>query len=62
MNRNKVIYSICVDDLRQVATQELGRDLTEIEVAEISDKIGDYVDWYQAIENAIADCCATTSD
>ncbi len=56
MNRKKIVYSICIDDIHRVAAQELGRDLTETEIFEISNKIGDYIDWYQAIENAIADC------
>ena len=59
MNRKKIIYSISVDDICNVATQELGRDLTETEISEISNKIGDYIDWYQAIENAISDCCVS---
>jgi len=57
MSGKKVIYSICVDDICEVATEKLGRDLSKIEILEISDKLGDYINWYQAIENAIEDCC-----
>jgi hypothetical protein len=54
MNNEKIIYSICVDDIYQVA-YETGMELTEKEITEISKKIGDYIDWHQAIENAISD-------
>ena len=55
MNKKKIIYSLCIDDICEVADQELGRELTATELKEISDKVGDYIDWYQAIENAIND-------
>jgi hypothetical protein len=56
MNSNKVIYSICVSDIQTVAQETKGRKLTEAEISAVSDKIGDYIDWYQAIENALSDC------
>jgi len=52
-NNGKIVYSINVDDIREVANQVLGRDLTKGEAALIQDSIGDNIDWFQAIENAI---------
>ena len=56
MNIKKIIYSLCIDDIQQVAGQELGHQLTAGEISQIADKLGDYIDWYGAIESAISDC------
>ena len=55
MNSEKIIYSISINDIHQVATHVLNRHLTKMEITEISDKVGDYIDWHQAVENAISD-------
>lgn len=52
-NNGKIVYSINVDDIREVANQVLGRDLTKEESALVQDSVGDNIDWFQAIENAI---------
>jgi hypothetical protein len=52
-NLNKVIYSINVADLQQVADDLLDRKLTNAEIKAIEECLGDYFDWYGAIENAI---------
>ena len=56
MNKKKIIYSINIEDVCNVASQELGRDLSATEMATVAGKIGDYIDWQQAIENVISDC------
>lgn len=48
-----VVYSINVDDLQEVSSQVLDRPLSKREIALISDSVGNYIDWFQAIENAI---------
>jgi predicted transcriptional regulator len=48
-----VVYSINVSDIQDVADQVLDRRLTRREVALVRESVGDYVDWVQAIENAI---------
>jgi len=40
-------------DIRAVANELLGRSLTNQEVIPVGDSVGDYLDWTQAIENAI---------
>ena len=49
----KIIYSINTDDLQEVAEEVLERRLTQSEIALVQDKVGDHIDWFQAIENAI---------
>lgn len=50
---SKDIYSINIEDVQNVADEELGRELSESELKIIEDKIGDYIDWYDAIYSAI---------
>jgi hypothetical protein len=50
---NKIIYQLTVEDLQNVANEDLNRDLTEEEVKLLEDKIGDYIDWHEIIRYAI---------
>jgi len=50
---DRVVYSINVRDIQQVASQVLDRALTKQEVRLVEDSLGDYIDWFQAIENSI---------
>ena len=54
-NRNdeEVIYEINVRDLQDVSKEVLERPLTKKEVALVSESVGGYIDWFQAIEHAI---------
>jgi len=49
MARDKIVYSINVEDIQSVAEEQLGRELTEKEVNFVGDRLGDYVDWYDSI-------------
>ncbi len=49
MNKEKIIYSINIEDVQNVAEEQLGRELTEKEVNFVEDRLGDYVDWYDSI-------------
>ncbi len=49
----KIIYSINIEDIQNVAEQELERKLTAKELRLVEDKVGDYINWYEAILNAI---------
>lgn len=55
MGREKIIYSINVEDVQNVANQELARKLTEDELKIIEIKLGNYIDWYGSIATAIDD-------
>ena len=50
---NRIVYSINVDDIQKVAQQVLERNLTKGEIILVEESIGDYLDWFQAIENSI---------
>ena len=50
------IYKLSIEDLQHVAREVLERELTKKEIATVGNKVGDYIDWFQAIENAIDGC------
>lgn len=50
----RTIYQLTVEDLQNVANDELIRDLTEEEIKILEEKISDYIDWYQIISLAIS--------
>jgi hypothetical protein len=50
---NKILYAINVDDVQQVARQELGRELTTEEITEVENHIGDQLDWFGAIATVL---------
>jgi hypothetical protein len=51
--KNRIVYSINVDDLQNVADQELDRELTDKEIEFVENRLGDYIDRYEAIASAI---------
>ena len=55
MRRNKIIYSLCIADLQDVAEDELNRKLTEDELKRVVDKVGDYISWNDAISLTFLD-------
>ncbi len=52
----RTVYEVSVNDLQRVAGEVLGRQLTDEEIAAVGNSVGDYIDWFQAIENTIANC------
>jgi len=50
---DKIVYSLNVRDIQEVAKQVLGRNLIRKEIASVEESVGGYIDWFQAIENAI---------
>ncbi len=53
MNLNKIIYQLTVEDIQNVAEQELDRLLTKEEIELILDPIAEKIDWYDAISDSI---------
>jgi hypothetical protein len=53
MNSDEIIYLLTVRDIQTVACNELGRELTTKEVKLLQGKIGDHINWYDTISNAI---------
>jgi hypothetical protein len=52
-NNDRIIYSINIGDIQEVANQVLERRLAKEEVILVEKSVGDYIDWFQAIENSI---------
>jgi hypothetical protein len=52
----RTVYEISVEDLQRVAREVLERELSDEEIAAVTNSLGDYIDWFQAIENAIHNC------
>ena len=55
MDNNCILYSLNVEDAQNVANEGFERDLTEEELKQVEDRLGDYIDWYGALEFAIND-------
>ncbi len=53
-SNDRIVYSINVGDIQEVAQQVLERDLTRKEIILVEESVGDYLDWFRAIENAIS--------
>jgi len=52
-DNERIVYSINVNDIQEVANEVLDRDLTKKEIRLVENSIGDYIDWFQAIEDSI---------
>lgn len=55
MDTSSVIYSLNIEDVQNVAEEELGRRASKKELKIIEDKVGDYIDWHEAIRLALND-------
>ncbi len=55
MNGNKIIYSINVADIKNVAQDEFGRDPTDREIKFGENRLCNYIDWYNVISLALTD-------
>ena len=47
--RDRIIYSINVEDVQNVAEQELERELSDEEIKIVEDRLVAYIDWYGSI-------------
>jgi hypothetical protein len=52
---NKIIYQLTVEDIQNVANQELGRSLSDVEIESIIEPIAEKIPWYDAICNTITE-------
>lgn len=55
MEKNKIIYSLNVEDLQTVAKEEFDKNLTKDEIEILAECIGDYIPWQVLISDAIRD-------
>lgn len=51
LKKDKVVYSLKIADIQEVAEDELCRKLTDDELKKVIDKMGDYISWYDSISN-----------
>jgi hypothetical protein len=51
--KDKLIYFLTIEDLQNVANQELNRELTKIEIELLKIKIAEKINWYDAIADVI---------
>jgi hypothetical protein len=54
-DEERIVYCLTVEDLQTVADEYLERELTPEEIKAVEDRVGDYIPWYDAIEEAIRD-------
>jgi len=54
MKRTDIIYSINVQDVQEVTQREYDRELDDGEVKSVAAKLGEYIDWYEAVNTAVA--------
>jgi len=55
MNGNKIVYSINLDDIKNVAQEEFGRDPSDREIKFVENRLCNYIDWYNEISLALID-------
>ncbi len=52
-NTDEVIYFLTIEDVQNVAEQELDRELSAKEIALIEERVAENIPWYDAIAEAI---------
>jgi hypothetical protein len=52
-NKNEVVYQLTIEDIQEVAIQELDRELTKEEIQRLIDPIAEKISWYDAIADSI---------
>jgi hypothetical protein len=57
-----ILYSINVEDVRRVAEEEGFRKLTDKEIKQIGDKVGDHIEWHDAVLTAIREVAHDVDD
>lgn len=53
MKRTDILYSINVRDVQDVAQREFHRELTSKEMEAVAAKLGECIDWYEAVNTAV---------
>lgn len=53
MRNNKIVYSICVRDIREVVKGLFARELTDSELEKVGNRMGDFINWADVIESVV---------
>lgn len=54
MKGMNIVYSINVQDVQDVAQREFDKELNDKEMESVAAKLGEYIDWYEAVNTAVA--------
>jgi len=54
MKGMNIVYSINVQDVQDVAQREFDRELNDKEMESVAAKLGEHIDWYEAVNTAVA--------
>jgi len=60
--KQRIIYSLNMEDVQRVANDLLDRDLTDAVIEPVKVSIAKRIDWYEVIENAILEKIFVTSN
>lgn len=55
MRSDKIIYSLTIADIQNVANQKLERNLSPDEIQKVVEVIAEKINWYDAIEDSITE-------
>ena len=55
MDNERILYAINAEDVQRVATEEFAAKLTKKDLKIVEEKLGDYIDWYDAVALALHD-------
>ena len=61
MKTDKIIYSLTIGDVQNVANQELERNLSKDEIQTIIELIAEKINWYDAISDSINEIIGSVS-
>lgn len=61
-NKDEIIYKLTIEDIQQVATRELDRELTREEIKRHIDPIAEKISWYDSITNVINEVIAENDE
>ena len=53
MKKSDIFYSLTVEDIQQVATESLNRDLSDDEVLKVISLVEKKIPWYDIIDESI---------
>ena len=53
IDMNEIVYKLIIEDIQNVALEELDRELTHQEIQKLIDPIAENIPWYDAIARSI---------
>ena len=53
MDEDEIVYSLTIEDIQHVACETIERELNDKDIISVKEKFGDFIDWYNAIQETI---------